>query len=260
MGSDTKGKGESAPAAPKKASVGLAARPGPAVSQPKQPTQFQKAQLASAFGDAERERQREAILGAAPGARRATGEVPAMHAPATRFDGQSAPTELTERDLWKAVVAPVQSQEEGRNRGLLEQVLQQFAVASNPRYEPDAPDRPRGHIYVWDVSRAMACEIPHFAGAKELSLGQTVDWLRHEGPMRGWRRAEAQDAIAAANEGQLVIALPKEPRLKHLAVVIPQEPPPDLLPKVAGAGMKRGWALPVAEVFGLKRIEFFVHT
>jgi len=257
--SENKGKGD-APAAPRKTNTGIPAQPGPAVSQPKQPTQFQKSQLASAFGDAERDRQRVAFLGTDPGARRPTGELPVIRAPATRFDGQSAPTELTQRDLWKAVVAPVQSQEDGRTRGLLEQVLKQFAVANNPRYEPDAPDKPRGHIYVWDVSRAMACEIPHFLGAKELSLGQTVDWLRHEGPMRGWRRAEAQDAVAAANEGLLAIAMPKEPRLKHLAVVIPQDQPPDLLPVVAGAGVKRGWALPVGEVFGMKRIELFVHA
>jgi hypothetical protein len=132
-------------------------------------------------------------------------------------------------------------------------------VAHNARYEPDAPERPRGHIFVWDVSRAMGCEVPHFVGAKELSLGQTVDWLRHEGPMRGWVRLDGSETFEHAAAGYLVVAVPKEVRLKHLAVVYPQSPPADFRPLMCGAGVQRGWGLTAAQLFGTSAAEFFTH-
>ena len=139
-------------------------------------------------------------------------------------------------------------------------VINQFAVGHNPRYEPDAPDKPRGHIFIWDVSRAMNCEIPHFVGAKEMSLAQTVDWLRHEGPMRGWTRASIPDAHEAAQQGMLAVLVPKDIKLKQLAIVLPDpETAPDGKPFVAAAGKARGNKLKLGDALGVFLAECFVH-
>lgn len=176
------------------------------------------------------------------------------------YDGEAAPPELSNRDLWKAVQAPVQSREGRRSLELFKNVLAQFAVAKNPRYEPDGPDKPRGHIFIWDVSRAMNCEVPHFVGVKELTLAQTVDWMRHEGPMRGWLRANQDDAMAAALEGKLVVVVPKDSRNKQIAVLTPSEDvDANGKPYVMGAGKQRGVKLRFPEFFGANVVEYFVH-
>jgi hypothetical protein len=137
-------------------------------------------------------------------------------------------------------------------------VLAQFAVAANPRYADDAPGKPRGHIFVWDVSRAMNCEIPHFVGARELTLAQTVDWVRHEGPMRGWARVTDAAIYDAADAGHLVVAIPREIRVKQIAIVAPQEPQPR--PLLTGAALLRGAHLGTREMFGVAACDCFFHA
>lgn len=253
----------SAAAAPTRTASIPAAQPlGPGTSGARQPTAFQKQQLSSAFQgarEADTKAKRALTLGKADKAVADESDEPTSLG--RSFDGESAPAELTGRDVWKAVQAPVQSREGRRSAELYQNVIDQFAVGKNPRYEPDAPDKPRGHIFVWDVSRAMNCEIPHFVGAKELSLGQTVDWLRHEGPMRGWTRANEDDAAGAALEGHLAIVLPKDVKVKQLAVVLPmEERAADGKPFVAGAGKNRGKKLTINEVLGVFAVEYFVHV
>ncbi|MEW6430282.1 MAG: hypothetical protein AB1730_02135 [Myxococcota bacterium] len=222
-------------------------------------TSHQKQALGSAFLDSQKARQRSALLGTDPGTRHAAND-DEVSVVTRKFDGESAPEELQRRDVWKAVQAPVQSREGKRSRELLEQVIRQFAVSTNPRYGEDAPGKPRAHIFAWDVSRAMGCEIPHFVGAKELTLAQTCDWLRHEGPMRGWHRVGEYDVLDAVNRGQLVIALPKDIKVKLLAVVAPQEPAPDGKPRLTGACLKRGYGFTPQECFGVRPVEFFTHA
>jgi hypothetical protein len=176
------------------------------------------------------------------------------------FDGMTPPPELTSRDLWKAINAPLQSREGRRSAELYTQVLNQFAVGHNPRYEPEGPNKPRAHIFVWDVTRAMNAEIPHFVGARELNLVQTCDWLRHEGPMRGWRKGDIDEALAAANEGKPVVALPKDTSVRLLAMVRPGEPGPDSRPRLAAAALARGNDLGCRETFGTMAVEYFLHA
>lgn len=229
---------------------------GPGASGPREPTPFQKAQLSSAFQgarEAESKAKRAMTLGKTTKAFGDDDDEPTSMG--QHFDGENAPKELTNRDVWKAVQPPVQSREGRRSADAYQNVIDQFAVGKNPRYEPDAPDKPRSHIFVWDVSRAMNCEIPHFVGAKELSLAQTVDWLRHEGPMRGWTRATEEDAQKAALGGQLAVVLPRDIKLKLMAIVLPEEA---LL--VAAAAKGRGRKLTVPEALGVHAVEYFVHV
>lgn len=222
-------------------------------------TTHQKQALGSAFLDTQKARRRSALLGTDPGSARAE-EDEEISVVTVKFDGETAPKELQGRDVWKAVQAPVQSREGKRSRELLEQVIRQFAVATNPRYGEDAPGKPRAHIFVWDVSRAMGCEIPHFVGAKELTLAQTCDWLRHEGPMRGWHRVGEYEVLDAVDRGHLVVAVPKDIKLKMMAVVAPQEPPADSKPRLTGACLKRGGGLTNMDAFGVRPLEFFTHA
>lgn len=231
------------------------AKPKPAPAQPKQLTSHQKNMLGSAFADSGTSQRRDTMLGGMPVRVATKDDVPKAVVPAGPV---ASPSDLTTRDLWKAVIAPIQSQQGQRSAALYQKVLAQFDVGNNPRYEPDGPDKTRGHIFIWDISRAMGCEIPHFVGAKELSLSQTCDWLRHEGPMRGWRKVSDDEVFGAAKLGYPVIAVPREIRLKHMAFIAPQEP---LGPKplCTGAGLKRGAGLPLVDVLGARLVDYFGH-
>lgn len=226
-------------------------------------TKTQKSQLGSQFADSSAERRRSSVIGmsvptAAQQAAAQEAEQESSSPAGTKFDGKDVPGVLQGRDVWIAVQAPLQSREGKRTKEIYEQLIMQFGVTVNPRYADEAPGKGRGHIFVWDVSRAMNCEIPHFVGAKELTLAQTCDWLRHEGPMRGWKRANS-DALEAANSGRLVIALPRETRTKHLAVVLPQEVPSDGSPRLTGICLKRDYNVHPREMFGAKAIDCFYH-
>lgn len=217
-------------------------------------TSHQRASMGSGFTDTTAERRRNSLL-AMQLPKVATDSVVAL--PTKKYDGKTVPPELSGRDVWKAVQAPVISREGRRTKALYDQVVKQFGVTVNPRYDDDAPGKPRGHIFVWDVSRAMGCEIPHFVGAKELTLAQTCDWVRHEGPMRGWRRVN--DLLDTIEAGKMVVAIPKAPTVKHIAVVAPQEPSPDGKPRFTGACLIRSDAGAMREMFGVMAIEYFFH-
>jgi hypothetical protein len=222
-------------------------------------TKLQKSQLGSGFQDSAAERRRSTLLAATtPSSSGTRSDLPVVAQDLT-FDGKEAPKELQNRDLWKAVQAPLQSVPGRRSKKVYENVLRQFALLSNPRYGDDAPGKTRGHIFVWDVSRAMNCEIPHFVGAKELTLAQTCDWLRHEGPMRGWKRVSDYEIYERANAGFLVVALPREARTKQIAIVAPQEQPDDNSPRLDGICLQRGHGRHPREMFGAKPVDCFWH-
>jgi hypothetical protein len=210
----------------------------------------------SAFDGKDARTQVDTMLGAEAHRAPVLGAEPSTDA--RTFDGETAPPELTSRDVWRAVNPPLQSREGRRSGELYKQVINQFAVGTNPRYEPD-DTRPRAHIFVWDVSRAMNAEIPHFAGARELTIAQTVDWVRREGSNRGWRKTDIDGAIQAANEGMLVVAVPKDPNVKLIALVRPGPPDTDGRPRFAASALRRGNDLGCRETFGVMALEYFLH-
>ncbi|MDP1829786.1 MAG: hypothetical protein Q8L48_41350 [Archangium sp.] len=255
-------------AAPRTATGSIPAQgnPGAAVSEYSTSasilTKTQKSQLGSQFADSSAERKRSSVLGTSMPSAQAVAAAAAEEEVSTvgmKFDGKDVPKVLQGRDVWIAVQAPLQSREGKRSAETYEMLIKQFGVTVNPRYSDDAPGKIRGHIFVWDVSRAMNCEIPHFVGAKELTLAQTCDWLRHEGPMRGWKRVSGADIFEAANSGRLVIALPRETRTKHLAVVLPQAMPDDGSPRLTGICLKRDVSVHPREMFGAKPVDCFYH-
>ncbi len=175
------------------------------------------------------------------------------------FDGLSAPEELTSTDTWKATVPRVTSRAGRRSSALYYKVIDQFAVGNNPRYEPDASGKSRMHVFVWDVTRAMNCEVPHFLSGRELSIGQTVDWLRFEGHNRGWRRGNAQSAAEAAERGEVALAVPKDGKVKLIAVARPGGLDSDGFPRVAAAIAEFGNDLSAVEALQTAQIDYFTH-
>lgn len=232
----------------------VGARPGAAKL-----TSHQRTLLGSDFADNSAERRRNALLAATVPQLTAPTAEQQSSAKVPSFDGKTVPEPLQNRDLWKSLSPPATSGPGKRTRALYDAVLNQFGLTVNPRYDDDAPGKQRGHIFAWDVSRAMGCEIPHFVGAKELTLAQTCDWVRHEGPMRGWKRVSDMEIFDRANGGYLVVALPREARVKFLGIVRPQEEPPDSTPRLMGIGLRRGEGLHPRELFGSKLMDCFFH-
>lgn len=227
--------------------------PNNALAAARHLTDHQKSQLNSAFNNGERELKAQSMIGNT----REGGTGQDVPSTSETYDGVDPAPEVTSTDIVVSLQPPVQSREGRRNGALYRNVIHQFGVANNPRYEAEG----RGHIFVWDVSKAMHCEIPHFMGMRELSLGQTVDWIRLEGPMRGWTRTSLEGALEAAQGGHLVIALPKDIKVKQLAVVLPEKTlAPDLKPFVAAAGPRKGSKLKLSEALGVFAAEYFAHA
>ncbi|MDR1117342.1 MAG: hypothetical protein LBL09_03740 [Oscillospiraceae bacterium] len=141
-------------------------------------------------------------------------------------------------EAWRPTAAAVTSDEGDRSPGRLNQVISQFEVETAERYLPYR----RGNdtycnIYVWDVTSALGCEIPHYAdkgtggartypdtkGAYELDANGVCDWLASRGRENGWREVSAGEAQAYANSGKPAVTAWKNPSGKagHVQIVCP---------------------------------------
>lgn len=106
-----------------------------------------------------------------------------------------------------------------RNANAYAQVINQFAVNHNGRYRRDG-NGTYCNIFVWDVTRAMNCEIPHWVdrtgdtavpragGAREININAGLDWMEDFGiPHHGWQEVSAQTAQNHANQGRPAVAM-----------------------------------------------------
>lgn len=121
-------------------------------------------------------------------------------------------------------------------------VTRQFEVMTNPRYEQREVARPGiketfCNIFVWDVTRAMACEIPHWfnnyakmpdgvvrALGKENNANATIEWLSSKwGPLYGWNKLPSrQSAALRANSGYPTVVTWYNPTgTGHVAMGVP---------------------------------------
>jgi hypothetical protein len=228
------------------------------VTQPARLTEVQKIQNNDAFASWGAQRKRASYIATPtdPGTLKAAEEE-AWIDPDYNPDGSSPLPECLGRETWRALKAPFTSKEGKRTKESYEQAYKQFAIGFNDRYDEDAPGKPRGHIYVWDVSKAMGCEIPHFAGARELTLVQTIDWLRHEGPMRGWLKIAETEAANHANKGMMVVVIPRDMKVRQIAIVAPHDAKGGLL--VTGAGLVIGANLPLRDMLGTAVVDCYYH-
>ena len=186
-------------------------------------------------------------------------------------------------EAWKASSPAITANAYERNPEKLRQVIDQFQVDTAQRYTPYR----RGNdtycnIFVWDVTRALGCEIPHYInpdtgaprtypdvkGATELGANATHDWLITHGPRYGWKEVTAQEAQAHANQGRPAVTAWKNPTgaSGHVQVVCPSKDggyDPIRGVSVAQAGRKNYNYTHLSSTFSQSQrsqVRYFVHA
>lgn len=165
--------------------------------------------------------------------------VRAAPAPAARFDGTRPAPGTTNTNAAQVTNPPLRGDPKNRNADTYSQVINQFAVKHNPRYTPrdsngDGSRDTFCNIFVWDVTRAMGAEIPHWVDGngnsvapgkgRELNANATLDWMHKHGERNGWRKVSAEEAQRMANSGHPAVALWKNPGgIGHVGMVRPGE-------------------------------------
>jgi len=157
----------------------------------------------------------------------------------------------------------------GRSAGGLSRVIAQFQVATNPRYT-QRDSNTFCNIFLWDVTRALGCEIPHWVLngistppgiGSELNAVGTVAWMRTYGNQNGWRKVTEGEARGAASQGYPAVVLFAPPvGIGHVAVLQPTMSATTL---IAQAGVSNFEKKPLSSGFGTRKepvIEFWVHA
>lgn len=162
----------------------------------------------------------------------------------------------------------------GRTPQVLNQKIDSFNVASNPRYVAYHDGNPRTNdtycnLYASDVAQSMGAPLPIFldlpGGRKWLGATYMTDWLNGnltskipgnyaQGPDAGWMKVDHTTAAQAANQGYVTVAAGHG----HMAVVRAGNPAgvskADLMISQAGArnfnsgSLASGWGQYMGEV------------
>lgn len=176
---------------------------------------------------------------------------------------------------WHPVTAPIAGGPGDRRPDLLQRIIQQFQVAANPRYRQNQQGKGETYcnIAVWDVTRALGAEIPHWVvgnglpsspgHGRELDANATVEWLRRNGPDFGWRKVPEALAFAAVNLGRpAVAAWYNAGGIGHVAIVRPGEKDPVRGLPIAQSGARNFEDGYLVDGFGTRaagEVEFYVH-
>jgi hypothetical protein len=123
-----------------------------------------------------------------------------------------------------------------RSANAYDAVLNQFNVGENNRYAQNQQGKGETYcnIFVWDATKAMGVEIPHWvdgngngvgvAQGGELSANGQIAWLRTHGESRGWRAVSGAEAQSMANSGNPAIAAWNNPSgIGHVGMIRPGE-------------------------------------
>lgn len=182
-----------------------------------------------------------------------------LDAPTASGDG-SAPTSVSIDSIaaHRPVDAPLTSDPANRSAERYVRVIDQFDVAANPRYRP-RNGRTFCNIFVWDVSRAMGAEIPHWWAGRELDANATAAWMRMHGPARGWRRVGAAEAQAHASAGRPAVGLARVPGGVGHAVLVRPGALTQRGPAIAQAGAVNLSRARADDVFRGQEPEYWVH-
>lgn len=150
-----------------------------------------------------------------------------------------------------------------RSPEALRAVAAQFDVATEARYRPrdtsgDGLIDTHCDAFVGDCTAALGAPIPFWWRAKELSANGSIDWLEKHGPRYGWRRALGDAARAMAAAGRIAVATWRNPAGPgHVALLLP--PAPDGTIRIAQAGRRCLFDVPLVEGFGSHPVVFYVH-
>lgn len=118
------------------------------------------------------------------------------------------------------------------------------------------------NIFLWDVTRALACEIPYWWLRRELSANDQFAWMMDEGISRHewWPVADADEAGRRAREdGVPTVAMWRNPGGHgHVAIVRPNRYE-EQGPRIAQAGSTNFINAQVRNGFGNLPVRFFSH-
>lgn len=163
---------------------------------------------------------------------------------------------------WEPVTAPLQNRPGERSPSALRRVLEQFEVRTNPRYAPTATST-YCNIYVWDCTRALYAEIPHWVEdpkRRELNVNATMKWLEEHGKAHGWHEVDETVAVAHADIGGPAVAIWRNPnprRSGHIAMLLPSR---GRGVRIAQAGRRNLFDVTLPMGFGrVEPIRFFAH-
>ncbi|MDR0446653.1 MAG: hypothetical protein LBH17_06490 [Oscillospiraceae bacterium] len=152
----------------------------------------------------------------------------------------------------------------------------QFDVTQAPRYAPGRNGHTYCNIFVWDVTRALGCEVPHYidpasgapmeypdtAGASELNALSMGRWLASTGKSYGWVEVSPEQAQLQANRGRPAVAVSSA--VSHISMVVPSRT--DYDPRLGVAVAQAGSVVTnysyLGNIYsdaGMKSVRYFVH-
>ncbi|MBX7101614.1 MAG: peptidoglycan-binding protein [Myxococcaceae bacterium] len=151
--------------------------------------------------------------------------------PPPTFDGSLPAPGVTGTDAWLPTTPSVTGDPSQRAPATYDNVINQFAVETNPRYTP-RDGNTYCNIFASDVMGAMGVALPHWvdgSGAPaapyqghELDANATAEWLDSTGGQYGWREVSAEEAQQLANQGFPAVATWNNPGgIGHIGVVRP---------------------------------------
>ena len=184
-------------------------------------------------------------------------------------------------EAWKPVYPSVTSDVYNRSPQLYSDVINQFEVETKGRYAVNK----NGHIgtycniFVWDVTRAMGAEIPHYYDAKtgepmkygddnanQMTANRMYDWLHKNGENYGWFKVSAQEAQELANQGRPVVTALRNlgGGHGHVQVVCPSKDgqyDDERGVTIAQAGRHLTSYRPITEIYNasLPKVTYFAH-
>jgi hypothetical protein len=152
---------------------------------------------------------------------------------ALRGNAMSADFHPLPVEHWRPTTPAITSGAHNRSPAIYRSVIDQFRVETAERYRPFRNGSTYCNIFVWDATRAMGAEIPHYTdpatgepryypdirGARSMGAIATCEWLRTHGPAYGWREVDAETAQLHANQGRPAIT--SAGSLGHVQMVIP---------------------------------------
>lgn len=181
-------------------------------------------------------------------------------------------------EAWKPTSPAIVSTQNDRSPQRLRQIIDQFNVETSERYRPYRRGRDTYcNIFLWDVTSALNCEIPHFVdpvtgnprkypdieGAIELGAVQIEDWLVRFGSAYGWREVDAATAQEYANNGRPAVTTAGS--LGHVQVVCPSNNSEfDTIRgvTVAQAGSRNTGYTHISGIYGsasMGKVRYFIH-
>jgi len=191
----------------------------------------------------------------------------------TVFDGHHPAPGTTSTSRANYSHPPLTNLPGQRDQAIYSQLINQFAVGDNPRFLPGHGET-YCNIFVWDVTRAMGAEVPHWIDgsgniavpgaphASEININGGVVWMRNHGVTEhGFTRVTAEQAQDAANRGQLSIVMWKNPTGGHGHTAIVR---PGLInqrgPEIAQAGRHNFNRGRVVDGFGdITTMGYYIH-